>query len=250
MTRKPVETDASQLSRVAGFTLIELLTVIAIIGILAAILIPVVSSVRESARAASCTSNMREIGSGIMLYANDNEGRILAARYVDRFDNLRHYWHRELWPYVGYEESAYSRNQFDERDQSEVRTIFHCPTTLITDNSQILTPGSDRANDPFSYALNYLPNFVYYNEGSTPAQIRPLPLEALLSPSLTVMVYEGTNWRGHGGFWHDSHGLIPHNNSANFLFYDGHVERFSYDAVPEYHARNSGHFWGGQDSVR
>jgi prepilin-type N-terminal cleavage/methylation domain-containing protein/prepilin-type processing-associated H-X9-DG protein len=57
-----------------GFTLIELLTVIAIIGILAAILIPVVGKVRESARAAVCVSNIRQISLAMLLYADGNNG--------------------------------------------------------------------------------------------------------------------------------------------------------------------------------
>lgn len=57
-----------------AFTLIELLTVIAIIGILAAIMIPVVGRVRMSARMAGDTSNLREIGHAITLYLNDNNG--------------------------------------------------------------------------------------------------------------------------------------------------------------------------------
>ena len=55
-----------------AFTLIELLTVIAIIGILAAILIPVVGTVREKARSSHCQSNLRQLHTATMLYAQDN----------------------------------------------------------------------------------------------------------------------------------------------------------------------------------
>jgi prepilin-type N-terminal cleavage/methylation domain-containing protein/prepilin-type processing-associated H-X9-DG protein len=61
---------SKQQSRKA-FTLIELLVVIAIISILAAILFPVFARARENARRASCMSNMKQIGLGIMQYTQD-----------------------------------------------------------------------------------------------------------------------------------------------------------------------------------
>src|SRR4028119_1048011 len=62
---------AARQNRKKGFTLIELLVVIAIIAILAAILFPVFARARENARRASCQSNLKQIGLGLMQYTQD-----------------------------------------------------------------------------------------------------------------------------------------------------------------------------------
>ena len=54
-----------------GFTLIELLVVIAIIAILAAILFPVFAQARDQARQTTCLSNMKQLGTGLMMYGQD-----------------------------------------------------------------------------------------------------------------------------------------------------------------------------------
>lgn len=64
-----------------AFSLIELLTVIAVIGILAAIVFMAVGKVRSSAAAAKCASNLRQLGVATALYVSDNKGEIPYANY-------------------------------------------------------------------------------------------------------------------------------------------------------------------------
>jgi len=65
----------STFEKMKGFTLIELLVVIAIISILSAILFPVFARARENARRASCMSNLKQIGLGMIMYVQDYDER-------------------------------------------------------------------------------------------------------------------------------------------------------------------------------
>ena len=95
-----------------GFTLIELLTVIAIIGILAAILIPSISSVRERARETSKLSNYRQMYIANTMYASDNDGFSVISKdnrdpehmttpYPEGASGKPH-WQSILAPYLGF----------------------------------------------------------------------------------------------------------------------------------------------------
>jgi len=89
-------------SKNSAFTLIELLVVIAIIAILAAILFPVFAQAKEAAKKTSCLSNMKQMGTALLLYSNDSD---------DGYPT----WNACVWQQVttGLQNPCTSANEFD-----------------------------------------------------------------------------------------------------------------------------------------
>lgn len=85
-----------------AFTLIELLVVIAIIAILASILFPVFARAREKARAASCQSNLKQLGLGIAQYTQDYDEKFPGSGVVPpgAFNDVGTGWAGLIYPYV------------------------------------------------------------------------------------------------------------------------------------------------------
>jgi len=75
-------TGAKTHQRDPGFTLIELLAVIAILGMLAAILLPALARAREAARRVAYASDLKQMGVAFKMYANESRGQRLPPRRI------------------------------------------------------------------------------------------------------------------------------------------------------------------------
>ena len=142
----------------SAFTLIELLVVIAIIAILAAILFPVFARARENARRSSCQSNMKQVGLGLLQYAQDYDEKLPAGNV----GNLCWGWAGPIYPYV------------------KSSQVFVCPSDS---NGGTTTGGLT----PVSYGYNL--NLTACDSGGVAFGATPT-LSSMQAPTRTVLIYE------------------------------------------------------------
>ncbi len=121
-----------------AFTLIELLSVIAIVAILAAILIPAIGGTLSRVRLAKCVANLSAIGSGVFLYAAENHGRFPGhgANGANGETGAGQRWHQKAAAYMdlGLETKCVrASGQTDESvavrvaESASEPAVFHCP---------------------------------------------------------------------------------------------------------------------------
>ncbi len=111
-----------------GFTLFELLLVIATIGVLAAILLPALARARESARRASCLSNLAQLGTILHLYAAEHGGQLPwsgGAGDASCLLGLIGEYTREPWIFVCPSDAVPASGSWEDEDEdAEVKPPF------------------------------------------------------------------------------------------------------------------------------
>lgn len=192
-----------------AFTLIELLTVIAIIGVLAAILVPVVGKVRDQAREARCAANLRYLGQALTLYAGQNKGLFPASTQPNPNGQGAVSW----WTLIQREISG------PDIPSANQETILLCPLAQKT--------YPDNPPPRRTYGLNFV--------GSNTTT--PYGLSHIATPGRTILVAETIhNANGDGWAAFDTlnnakarldwrHGQ----NGSRMLFADGSVRSVSRD---------------------
>ena len=189
-----------------GFTLIELLVVIAIIAILAAILFPVFAKAREKARQTTCLSNMKQLGLGFMMYAQDYDETMPGWKIAGGCTaNTAWGWKHVIFPYV--------KNS----------QMYLCPSSqwAFTPTCTYFTTWANAMNLATSYGMN---DCVDGGGGAG-----PLAMGAISRPAELILIGEGpTPWRLVGvgpetGTCNNTAADV-HNGGINVNYYDGHAK--------------------------
>ncbi len=196
----------SSRSALSGFTLVELLTVVAIIGVLAGILIPVLGSVRKTARISASLSNLRQLGTAVQIFVAENKKKLP----VNSPGSPDYYWYRELWEilYPDRPRPAVPPTPDTGDRYAEVfkDTVFYTP--LMESDAQARSFG-------FNPALNMFAGTI----PATPAN--PLRIDEVLNPARTLMIGDSKRMDMHVS------AIMPRNNGrVHCLLVDGHVASY------------------------
>ena len=238
------------MKNIKAFSLIELLFVIAIISLLAALLFPVFERAREQGRAAVCFSNMRQIGTGVLLYIQDYDETYPMNRMPD-----------ETHPLEGCKLQGSSEYPIGSLEDSKInwrrivqpylksKQVMICPSNPYALNSPFpKVPGGDQTNRFYTLKdylpLSYAYNGDFFHEAVPPCLYnekleRPRSLPEIQNSSNLIFLLESRvpypdigNW--FFSFTADPSGRGPfqsHNGQINFLFADLHAKRLKLAAT-------------------
>ena len=132
----------------AGFTLVELLVVIAIVGVLATAAVVGSSRALTAAKQSACISNLRSIGIGMRLYADDHHGILPGTTHLGDFESS---WIYTLEAYMG----DFDETRICPADPKAKQRLAQRGTSYVL-NSFLFVPRTDPFGDPIGPALNRL----------------------------------------------------------------------------------------------
>ncbi len=192
-----------------GFTLIELLVVIAIIAILAAILFPVFARAREKARQTSCLSNLKQIGTAMLMYVQDYDERYGQSLSGTAIGTVTCY--HQLMPYM-------------KNDQ-----ILQCPSNpneiSAAGVNAVLTGAGAPPLAPGFNGTSYIFNTAVWEDGNItdpPSGTPPIKDAEIQRPSETMSLGDGNLEVAPSLF--NTPIMGTHNEMANAVFCDGHAK--------------------------
>jgi prepilin-type N-terminal cleavage/methylation domain-containing protein/prepilin-type processing-associated H-X9-DG protein len=240
-----------------GFTLIELLVVIAIIAILAAILFPVFAKAREQARKTQCLNNIRQIGTAIHMFAQDNE---------------------EVYPYGVYTDTTNGTHALVDQLDAYLKNaqVFTCPSMgtdgLLTDTTVYIpamntysgstsktftNTNPNTALNSKGFQMNYQVNPFILPRSDDPTLVAKVSMATVQAPASTIALCDweytndntasmgnnmilpsdGKNYYGIGTKYVDTKTNTtvtgPHTDRVNVVFADGHAKNMKPSQVNE-----------------
>ena len=191
-----------------GFTLIELLVVISIIALMISVLLPALTAARATARSIQCSSQLRQMHLGVMIYADEHDDHLIRA--ASEYDSPR-YWYQILAPNIGISEPTVARIQ---------NSVLNCPDRPVsaatnTVNHVAYAPGTRVVGTQEGGGKKWVQRDFYHHPSKK---------------GLYTDTRNGTDFFNQYQFLDRIRQRHP-GKSLNIVFLDGHVET---ETEPEY----------------